>query len=228
MTEKRTTALMTAKLLLLFAMMPACIVMAFLWAPAAEILGESSRLLYFHVPLAWVSALAFIVAGIASAVHLSDGSGRYPALPELAYGSTEIGLLFTALATVAGAVWSKLSWGAYWNWDPRQTSIVALLLIYIAYVSLYSALHGNPNRSRIVSAYLVLATVTVPFFMFVVPRVFPSLHPNPIINPERRILLETSMKITLGLSIIAHTLLYAYLLDLKRRLAALREKTERD
>jgi hypothetical protein len=132
------------------------------------------------------------------------------------------------LRPLAGAVWSKLSWGAYWNWDPRQTSIVALLLIYIAYVSLYSALHGNPNRSRIVSAYLVLATVTVPFFMFVVPRVFPSLHPNPIINPERRILLETSMKITLGLSIIAHTLLYAYLLDLKRRLAALREKTERD
>ncbi len=190
--------------------------------PPAETLGESSRLLYFHVPLAWVASLAFVVAG--TPVHLPPGreishGGR--GLPIRRATPRQIGLLFTVLATAAGSLWSGLAWGSHWNWDPRQTSIVILMLIYIAYFSLDSALANNPNRGRIASAYLALAMAIMPFFVFVIPRVYASLHPDPVINPSGRIHLEQSMKLTLFMSIGAFTLLYFYLFSLKNRISAL-------
>jgi len=204
--------------------MPAAIVMAFLYAPPAEGLGESSRLLYVHVPLAWVSVLAFSVSGILSLLFLFTGNGERTERVHAARNSAAIGLLFTVLATFSGSVWSKLSWGAYWNWDPRQTSIIVLMLVYIAYFSLESALRENSSRPRIVSAYLVFAMVTVPFFVFVVPRMFPSLHPDPIINPDRQVHLESAMKISLMTAIAAFTLLYGYILDLANRVSAIKEQ----
>ncbi len=209
---------------LVYIIMPAAIVMAFLYAPPAEGLGESSRLLYVHVPLAWVSVLAFSVSGILSLLFLFTGNGERTERVHAARNSAAIGLLFTVLATFSGSVWSKLSWGAYWNWDPRQTSIIVLMLVYIAYFSLESALRENSSRPRIVSAYLVFAMVTVPFFVFVVPRMFPSLHPDPIINPDRQVHLESAMKISLMTAIAAFTLLYGYILDLANRVSAIKEQ----
>jgi heme exporter protein C len=201
--------------------MPAAIVMAFLYAAPAETLGESSRLLYFHVPLAWVASLAFVVAGILSIFHLAGKSAMATAAPDKARNSASIGLLFTMLATASGSLWSGMAWGSHWNWDPRQTSIVILMLIYIAYFSLDSALANNPGRGRITSAYLALAMAIMPFFVFVIPRVYASLHPDPVINPSGRIHLEETMKLTLFVSIGAYTLLYLYLFSLKNRISAL-------
>jgi heme exporter protein C len=209
---------------LVYILMPATIVMAFYFAPRAEILGESSRILYFHVPIAWVSALAFIISGIVSIFYLRDRAGKYFQLDEKARNSAAIGFLFTVLALITGAIWSRISWGAFWNWDPRQTSIVMLLLIYIAYFSLSSALENNPSRGKILSSYLIFAMVTVPFLIFVVPRMFPSLHPDPILNPQRKIFLEDRMKITLLVSVISFTLLYFYIWSMENRLSALKHK----
>ena len=114
--------------------MPAAIVMAFMYAPAAAVLGETSRLLYFHVPLAWVSSMAFVVSGVAAIVFLTDGGSRAPRAQDTFHNSAVLGTLTALLATATGSVWAKLMWGSYWNWDPRQTSIVILLLIYSAYL----------------------------------------------------------------------------------------------
>ncbi|RPI97538.1 MAG: cytochrome C biogenesis protein, partial [Spirochaetales bacterium] len=134
--------------------------------------------------------------------------------------------LTAVLATASGSVWAKLMWGSYWNWDPRQTSIVILLLIYSAYFSLRSALEGKPARGRLSAAYIIIAMTAMPFFVFVVPRVFPSLHPDPVINPDMKIHLEIEMKLTLLISVVAFSLLYFYLLEILNRLSRIRNAVE--
>ena len=117
----------------------------FLVVPPAEGLGDYVRLAFFHIPVAWVSVLAFLMSAWWAAAYLRKGSQRVDALSA---GSAKIGLIFVLLATVSGAIFSKMTWGAYWNWDPRQTTIFVLLLIYGAYLTLRSAIPGAERRAR--------------------------------------------------------------------------------
>ena len=99
----------------------------FFVVPPAEGLGNLVRIAFFHIPVAWVSVLAFLVSAFYA--------GRYLRRPELrsdavSAQSARLGFAFVLLATLSGAFFSKLTWGAYWNWDPRQTTIFVLLLIY--------------------------------------------------------------------------------------------------
>lgn len=202
--------------------MPATVVMAFRYAPAADVHGETGRLLFFHVPLAWVAALAFAVAGALSIAHLADRSGRYAHLDVKARHSASVGLGATMLATATGSVWAKMSWGSYWNWDPRETSIIILMLVYIAYFSLDSALVGRENRGRITSAYLIVAMAVMPFFIIIFPRLFGSLHPQ-----SGSLETDPATRVTLLVSIAAHTLLYFYIFSLKNRIFAVEHSVGR-
>ena len=207
--------------------MPVSILMAFLWAPPAALLGDSSRIMYFHVPIAMVSFLAFVVSGVLSILHLAGKKGgKVRHRDEQAYHSAAIGFAFTVMTVITGSIWAKISWGTFWNWDPRETSIVIILLIYIAYFSLQGALAGNENRGTIGSSYLILAMITLPFFVFLVPRIYPSLHPDPIINADRNIYLDDRMRGTLIVAVVSFSILYAYLLDLMNRIFALRNNIE--
>lgn len=138
-------------------------------------LEERARNLYFHVPTAWIAQLAWFVALWYAFVYL-----RKRRLEDDARAATAaaLGALFCILATTTGAVWAKFNWGMFWNWDPRQTSIFIVLVIYGAYFALRSALEGEDQRARISSIYLVLLAVPVIFFMFVFPRMSESLHPG--------------------------------------------------
>ena len=212
-------------ILILFILMPAVILMSLLWVPPAEFLGEASRILYFHVPVAWLSVISFVIAGYHSIMILvsKDNIGEREFR---AYNAAFAGTVFTVLAIVTGSVWAKISWGSYWNWDPRETSIVILMLIYTSYFSLYSALKENPNRPGISSVYLIIAMITMPFFVFVIPRVYPSLHPDTIINAQQKIHLEASMKLTLFASVSVFTILYGYILNIMNRISSLELKIE--
>ncbi len=213
-------------LTLVYILISVSIVLAYLWAPPAEFLGQASRILYFHVPLAWVSTLAFIISGVLSIVFLYDREKKYPLTEERAYNSAIIGMVFIILALITGSIWSKISWGAYWNWDPRQTSIIVLMLIYMAYFSLRTALADNPARGRLTSSYLIIAMLAVPFLIFIIPRIYTSLHPDPIVNSERKINMDVSMKITLLISSIAFTLLFFYLFSISNRISGVKKKIE--
>ena len=154
--------------------MAVVIVAAFLYAPRARDLGESTRILFFHVPCAWIATLAFFVSAFYSIQYLRKENLRDDIW---AYSSAHIGLMFTVLATVTGAIWANEIWGNPWNWDPRQTSIFILMLIYAAYFALRSAVEEDDKRARLAAVYSIIAFVTVPFFMFIVPRIYESLHP---------------------------------------------------
>jgi heme exporter protein C len=216
----------SAALKAVYILMPIAIVMAFQWAPPAEILGDASRIIYFHVPIAWVSILAFIVSGLLSILFLSDKGRRFSGLDEKAFNSAMIGLACTVMTVITGSIWARISWGVFWNWDPRETSIVIILLIYIAYFSIRGALGRNENRGRIGSAYLILSMITLPFFAFLVPRIYPSLHPDPIINANRTIFLDDRMRTTLAVAIGSFTLLFCYILSIMNRMTRIQHQIE--
>lgn len=190
--------------------MPLSIFLAFRYAPITEIHGEAGRLLFFHVPLAWTATLAFLVSGVFSVAYLLKGLDSFESTARF---SAEIGLFFTVLATASGSIWSKLSWGSFWNWDPRQTSIIILMLIYLAYFSLNSSLRDSNSRGRITSAYLIIATTSLPFLIAIFPRIFGSLHPH-----SGSLVADVPTRLTLIVSLTAFTLLYLQFLSLRHRI----------
>ena len=200
---------------LLTAWMTVIIVAAFWYANAAAgFPGETSRILFFHVPQAWVATLSFLLSMIASCIYLAKRKVR---ADNLALSSAELGFLFCILATASGSIFAKAAWGSFWNWDPRETSIVILLMIYGAYFALRSAV-ADPEKRRVFAAvYAILAFVTVPFLVFVVPRITASLHPENTMNPARPGMDPKTLKVFLG-SLIAYTGLFIWLLRLRLRL----------
>ena len=195
--------------------MTAMIVAAFLYAGAAAgFPGQTSRILFFHVPQAWIATLSFLLSMIASCIYLAKRSAK---TDYLALSAAELGLLFCILATASGSIFAKATWGSFWNWDPRQTSIVILLMIYGAYFALRSAVPDPEKRRVFAAVYSILAFVTVPFLVFVVPRITASLHPEDTMNPAKPGMDPKTLKVFLG-SLLAYTGLFVWMLRLKIRL----------
>jgi heme exporter protein C len=211
---------------LLWAWISLCIAGAFLYAPLAEgFIGESSRILFFHVPMAWASFVAFVTAGVLSIRYLK---GRRMEHDRAAAAAVEVGLLFCLLATVTGAMWARVMWGAYWNWDPRQASITIVLVFYAAYLVLRSAVEDPEARARLGAVYAVLGLVVAPFFFFVLPRMVPfTLHPDSVINVQGRVEMESRMLQVLLASGVGFIALFFWLLRLQTRLATLADLRSR-
>lgn len=186
--------------------------------PKIGILGEKARIIFLHVPTAWLSVLAFLLSMIYSIQYLRKKDFIYDIK---AVSAAEIGFLFSILATVTGSIWAKFSWGSFWNWDPRETSIFILLIIYGAYFSLRSAIEVPEQKAKLSAVYSIIAFVTVPFFVFIMPRIIESLHPDPIINAEGKINMDGTMRIVFFSSLFGFTLLFFWILNIKIRLEKL-------
>jgi len=209
----------------LFFYMCAVTVAAFFWAPLARKLFEQTRIIYWHIPVAWVTVVAFLVCGWNSARYLRSRDLRDDAR---AASAATLGLLFCALATVTGAIFSKGMWGAYWNWDPRQTSIFFLLLIYAAYLTLREAVPDPSRRARLAAVYGLFAAAITPLLIFVVPRLYFTLHPDPIVNSRGKLEMHPRMFAVFMASLVGFTVLFfwVYSLDVRIRLAALKAQGE--
>lgn len=189
--------------------------------PAIGSMGEKSRILFFHVPMAWVSTVAFVMALVYGIMYIRKKDVLYD---YRAAASAALGLLFAVLATVTGAIWAKFEWGAFWNWDPRQTAIFVLILIYGAYFALRSAIESEETRARLSSVYIILAGITMPFFMFILPRIVDSLHPDPIVNASGKIKMDGNMQIVFFSSLAGFTVFFFWMLDLRVRIFKLKLK----
>jgi heme exporter protein C len=199
---------------------------AFYYAPlAAGFIGQSSRILFFHVPMAWTAFVAFIAAGVSSLRFLFGG--RAARHDRAAAAAVELGLVFGVLATISGALWARIMWGAYWNWDPRQTSIVIALVFYGAYLALRDAIDDDERRARLAAAYAVLGLAVTPFFFFVLPRITYSLHPDSVVNTRGKVDMEPRMLQVLLAGSAGFTALFFWMLNLRSRLQARQEIAER-
>ena len=212
----------TLLLWLLWAWISLVIVGAFYYAPAAVgFKGESSRILFFHVPLAWASFAGFIAAAVWSIRYLMTRDLRHDIAAHVAI---QLGLLFGVLATVTGSIWARIEWGAFWNWDPRQTSILVSLLFYGAYLALRGALEDPEKRARLSAAYAILGLVVTPFLYWIVPRAVFSLHPEPVVNAEGKAAMQSEILQVLLASGLGFTLLFFWMHNLQTRILALAER----
>ncbi len=205
--------------LLLLPYMAAVVAAAFLWPePAEGFLGESSRIVFFHVPCAWTSTLAFLVAAAYSLAYLRR---RDPWHDEIAAAAVRLGLLFGVLTLVTGSLFAKIMWGSWWNWDPRESSYLLLVFLYGAYLFLRASIEDPERRARIAAAYALFAAVLMPFLVFVAPRVTASLHPQTVINPQGKILMDGPTKAVFFGALLGFSGLFLWLLSLEARLERL-------
>jgi len=200
-----------------------CLVAAFLWAPLVPILGDTTRVLYFHIPSAWVAVLALGWSMLHSLLYLKRRDLEHD---HQAAGAAEIGLLFCVVATVSGSLWAKAMWGSYWNWDPRETSIFFVLLLYGAYLALRTAIEPAERRARLSAIYSAVAFVAVPFLMFVVPRIYFTLHPDPLLNTRGKVDMDPRIRAVFLAMLVGFTTLFFWMLSLRVRVARLLQRRE--
>lgn len=180
----------------------------FVIVPPAEGLGNFVKIIYFHIPTAWLSVTAFFASAFYAAGYLCSQDLSKDALSAKA---AKIGFVCVLLSTISGAIFSKLTWGAYWNWDPRQTTIFVLILIYGAYLTLRTAVADVRTRAKVSAVYSLLSVLTVPFLVFILPRMYFSLHPSPIINSSG-IQMDATMLTVLIAAVIDATLIFIVLM----------------
>ncbi|TLY33433.1 MAG: cytochrome C biogenesis protein, partial [Ignavibacteria bacterium] len=125
-----------------------------------------------------------------------------------------------------GALWAKFNWGSFWNWDPRETSIFVLLLMYGAYFALRSAIDVEEKRALLSGAYAIIAGATAPFFIFIMPRIVGSLHPEPIVNAEGKVHMNASMLVVFLCSLAGFSALYVWMMAIRIRAGRLERLRE--
>lgn len=188
-------------------------------------LEEKAKIIFFHVPTAWLAVIAFLMAmvyGIKYLRHqnLDDDSKSQSAL--------QLGMVFCILATVTGSIWAKFTWGAFWHWDPRETSIFILLLIYGSLFALRSAIESDDKRARLSAVYSIIAFLTVPFFIFIMPRIMTGLHPGSAnddnAGPVVDFKMNGNMMLVFYISLAAFTVLYAWLWKINYKSIIIKDK----
>jgi heme exporter protein C len=187
--------------------------------------GDAARIVYFHVAIAWVAFLAFFVVLLASIAYLRTRAERWDWLGR---ASAEVGVVFTTLALITGAIWGYPIWGTWWSWDPKLTTTMILWFIYLGYLLIRS--YAEPPRGPTYAAVMgIVGFVDVPI-VYLASYMWRSLHPEPVIGPLAAQQPSGSIVWLLLFSVVAFTLFYAYLTllrmqaeELDERLAAARE-----
>lgn len=208
----------------------AAIYMALIQAPdATNVVPDirpAQRIIYFHVPSAWISMLAFLVTFFASILYLRTSNVRWDIW---ARSSAEIGIVFTVAAIASGSIWAKPAWNTWWTWDPRLTTYTIVLLLYIAYFMLRGAIDEPSRAARFGSVYGIFAFLSVPM-TFMSIRWWNTIHPV-ILDPSADFGLGPGMTLAFVFGNIAFSILYFALLANRLRLewtvervAALREQ----
>ena len=148
--------------------------------PYRNILGETIRSVFFHVPL-WFSMIILFLASLISSIQYLrkqefDADGK-------TYAYNLVGLLFGLLGLVTGAVWAKYTWGKPWSWDIKQITTLITIFIYLAYFLLRSFFDDEQRKARLSAVYNIFAFATLIPLLFVIPRMTDSLHPGNGGNP---------------------------------------------
>lgn len=172
--------------------------------PPDVVQGQLSRIMYVHVPAAWLAYLAFVVTMFASAMYLWKKDLKWD---RRAHSSAEIGVLFTALAIALGAIWAKPTWGTWWVWDARLTLTAIMFFVYLGYLALRRTTDNLDVRATRAAIFGVLAVVQVPLVHFSVIW-WRTLHQPPtLVNPEGP-LIDTSMLVALLIAVASFTAMY--------------------
>jgi heme exporter protein C len=180
--------------------------------------GDVQRLMYVHVPAAWLAFLAFFVVFLMSVLYLIQRDLKWD---RVANASAEIGVVFTVLTLALGSMWGKPTWGVWWTWDPRLTTTAIMLAIYVGYLAIRSFADDPDKRARWAAIVGIIGFANVPIVYLSVIW-WRTLHQPP--SSPRSVSPEILW--TLLFNLLAFTLVYVYLMMRRVRLAKLEGELE--
>ena len=194
--------------------------MAYVAAPAEQGMGDLYRILFIHVPVAWIGYLAFTISVIASILFLTTRNIAFDTTAEV---SAILGLVYGVAALISGSIWANATWGTYWNWDPRETTTLILWIAYLGYISIKHSIFSPEKKAVSGAIYNILAFSTVPLSYFSIQLV-PTLHPQ--IVTFSGFSMNASMVAALLLNIVAASILFIYLLTTISRIWQLERRID--
>jgi heme exporter protein C len=174
-------------------------------APADYQQGDSYRIIYIHVPAAWMSLFIYVLMAVMGGIALV---WRMKLAEVMLISSAPIGAGFTFIALVTGSLWGKPMWGTWWVWDARLTSELILLFLYLGVTSLYGAIEDKRDAARAVSILALVGVVNIPIIHYSVEW-WNTLHQGPTVSKMDKPSIHISMLIPLLLMAVAFKVYYA-------------------
>lgn len=184
--------------------------------------GDVQRIMYVHVPSAWLAYGAFFVTLVGGLLYLVRRDLRFD---RVAAASAEIGLVFTALTIVTGAIWGKATWGKWWDWDPRLTTTAILFVVYAGYLLLRQSLVDRQRRARLAAVFGTVGFLNVPIVHFSV-LLWRGLHQPPTVIRPGDPTIDHLLLAELLASVASFTLVYVWLLRRRVGLEEARDAAE--
>ena len=192
-------------------------------APPERFQGESVRILYLHVPAAWLAMAGWTGIAVASLIQLV---WRHPLAAVAARAVSVPGALFTAICLATGSLWGRPAWGTWWEWDGRMTSMLVLLFLYLAYVALSGAEREKGGEGRLTAIFGLVGAVNLPIIHFSVTW-WKTLHQGQSISFVRGTsTIDASMLWPLLISALGFSLLFGAIVLMRMRAELARNKVE--
>ncbi len=197
----------------------------YIFVPTERTEGVVQRIMYYHVPCAWVAFFAFFIVFVCSVLFLWRKEREWDIY---AHASAEVGMLFCSLVLITGPIWAKPIWGIWWTWDPRLTLTLVLWLIYAAYLMLRLQTNEGSTRAKYSAIIGIVGALDIPLIHFSVLW-WGSQHPSPKIITSEGIGtgIDNSMGITLLVSLGAFTLVYFLLVSVRVRIEKMKDEIDR-
>jgi len=196
------------------------LVMGFGVAPREVTQGNVQRIMYVHVPAVWVAYLAFAVGLVASIAYLAR---RRPGADRLAHAACEVGTVFLGLNIATGAIWGKPTWGTWWTWDARLTSVAVVFVMFLAYLLLRGAIEDRERGARYAAVLGIVAALNIPFVHFSVYW-WRTLHQPPSLLKPGSSTMPPVILAALLVNFAALALLGAYFVARRARVLAVEEE----
>jgi len=192
------------------------IILGIFVSPADVNQGESVRIMYAHVPGAWLAYLAFVMTAVSSAAYLWKRT-RSLTWDRIAGASAEVGVLFMGISLVTGSLWGRLTWGTYWTWDARLTTTAFLFVTYIGYLAVRGLGGTHQQRARRSAVLALLAVLEIPLVHFSV-ELWNTLHQEAsVAGRGTDVEMNGLMLFTLFLGVVVFTLMYIWLVLHRQR-----------
>lgn len=176
-------------------------------APREVTMGESQRIVYLHVSVAWSGLAGCVLMGAAAGMYVLR---RTPAWDQWSQASGEVGWLCTTLTLMTGSLWAHEAWNTWWTWEPRLTASLILWLVFAGYFLVRTSIDEPQRRARICAALAIVALADVPL-VIMATRWFRGIHP---VAPE----MDSRMRWVLLATVFAFSLFFAALIVLRYRL----------
>jgi heme exporter protein C len=196
------------------------LVMGFAVAPREVTQGNVQRIMYVHVPAVWVAYLAFTVGLVASIAYLAR---RRPGADRLAHAACEVGTVFLGINIVTGAIWGKPTWGTWWTWDARLTSVAVVFVMFLAYLLLRGTIDDRERGARYAAVLGIVAALNIPLVHFSVYW-WRTLHQPPSLLKPGASTMPPVILTALLVNFVALALLGAYFVARRARVLAAEEE----